>query len=188
MAEIVRAIERCRQRSLAVTPQILEAPQHSDRLGGLLPRLLEHRRQIVGHAALNLPELRPIPRPCRQHLLKRRQRTVYVKGFDPEDADATIERIQEFFSSFGRVLYVRLRREPETKQFKGSCFVEFEDREKAEACVNSASTITWKDKAFACVIHLADWLSNIHEPKKAHTRTSSADQHNPQAHANTRWK
>src|SRR3546814_3620861 len=65
MAAIVRAIERCRRRSLAVTPQILEAPQHSDRLGGLLPRLLEHRRQIVGHAALNLPELRPIPRPCR---------------------------------------------------------------------------------------------------------------------------
>src|SRR3546814_11880414 len=60
MAAIVRAIERCRRRSLAVTPQILEAPQHSDRLGGLLPRLLEHRRQIVGHAALNLPELRPI--------------------------------------------------------------------------------------------------------------------------------
>src|SRR3546814_4521661 len=75
MAAIVRAIERCRRRSLAVTPQILEAPQHSDRLGGLLPSLLEHRRQIVGHEALNLPELRPIPRPCRKHLLKRRQRT-----------------------------------------------------------------------------------------------------------------
>src|SRR3546814_2265372 len=76
MAAIVRAIERCRRRSLAVTPQILEAPQHSDRLGGLLPRLLEHRRQIVGHAALNLPEIRPIPRPCRHPLLTRRQHTV----------------------------------------------------------------------------------------------------------------
>src|SRR3546814_19954236 len=75
MAAIVRAIERCRRRSLAVTPQILEAPQHSDRLGGLLPRLLEHRRPIVGHAALNLPELRPIPRPSRPHPLQRRQRT-----------------------------------------------------------------------------------------------------------------
>src|SRR3546814_19172102 len=71
MAAIIRAIERCRRRSLAVTPQIPEAPQPSDRLGGLLPSLLEPRRQIVGHAALTLPELPPLPRPCRQHLPKR---------------------------------------------------------------------------------------------------------------------
>src|SRR3546814_19077001 len=63
MAAIVRAIERCRRRSLAVTHQILAAPQHSDRLGGLLPRLLSHRRPIGGHAALKLPELRPLPHP-----------------------------------------------------------------------------------------------------------------------------
>lgn len=104
-----------------------------------------------------------------------KQRSVYVKGFDPEDPDATIDGIQEFFSRYGRVLYVRLRRDHETKQFKGSCFVEYEDREKAEACVNDASNITWKDKPFDCVMHLADWLKNRHEKKKAaHKRKAGA--------------
>lgn len=104
-----------------------------------------------------------------------KQRTVYVKGFDPEDDTATIDNIQEFFSRYGRVLYVRQRKDPETKQFKGSCFVEFEDREKAEACVNDAGNITWKDKPFDCVMHLADWLKNRHEKRKANKRKSATE-------------
>ena len=42
-----------------------------------------------------------------------KQRTVYVKGFATDDSDANIDAIGEFFSRYGRVLFVGLGNAPE---------------------------------------------------------------------------
>lgn len=66
------------------------------------------------------------PLPTEDVALKR---TLYAKPF-PEDA--TIESLTEFFSKYGEVLSVRLRKVPQNKKFKGSIFVEFATPEVAQ--------------------------------------------------------
>lgn len=52
-------------------------------------------------------------------------RTLHVKGIP---LDSSIESVKDIFDGF-KVLCVRLRRNKQTKQLKGSCFVEFESED-----------------------------------------------------------
>lgn len=64
-------------------------------------------------------------------------RSIYAKVF-PEDA--TLETVRDFFSKYGEVLSVRLRR-GENRKFKGSVFVEF-------ATEDLAKEVAQKDLSF----------------------------------------
>jgi len=52
-------------------------------------------------------------------------RSIYVKGF-PTNNTVTIETVSEFFSKFGDVLSIRLRRH-KNRDFKGSAYIEFKN-------------------------------------------------------------
>ena len=69
-----------------------------------------------------------------------KERTLYVKGYPVDDADVTIESISDAFKGYGKVLMVRLRKDPRTKAFKGSAFVEFDKPECVKAAVDAAYT------------------------------------------------
>ncbi len=89
-------------------------------------------------------------------------RTIYVKGFPTDDATITIESIEEQFSTYGKVCMVRLRRQRDSKEFKGSCFIEFETEEAANACVKAANEggtvqLSYKGTPFLCVMQFVDW-------------------------------
>lgn len=58
-----------------------------------------------------------------------KQNTLYVKGF-PEKM--SLDDLQTFFETHGKVLQVFMRRFPATKQFKGSVFVTFESSEEVK--------------------------------------------------------
>ena len=97
-----------------------------------------------------------------------KERTLYVKGFPEGDegADVTIESVTEQFSCFGKVLMVRLRKDPVTKLFKGSCFIEFSDQEAVHKAVSESHdeegnvTLKYKDSPFLCVMPITRWLEN----------------------------
>jgi lupus La protein len=61
------------------------------------------------------------------------EKTLYVKGLP---SDSTIESIEAIFKGF-TVSCVRLRRNKETKEFKGSAFVEFSTQEEVDAAIKS---------------------------------------------------
>jgi lupus La protein len=88
--------------------------------------------------------------------------SIYVKGFPLDDADVTLEAISEQFSPFGRVCMVRLRKDLH-KNFKGSCFVEFDQPSAVDAAVAAANqdgvvTLSWKETPYLCVMKLGEWL------------------------------
>lgn len=56
------------------------------------------------------------------------ERSVYAK---PLPFDCTLEGLTSFFSAYGGVKAVRLRRRPDNKDFKGSCFVELDSPDAA---------------------------------------------------------
>eukprot|EP01035_Chromulina_nebulosa_P017798 gene17798-23406_t len=93
-------------------------------------------------------------------------KTLYVKGFPVEEPIVTIDEITEIFSVYGDIAIVRLRRD-ETKKFKGSCFIEFVDKEGMLAAIAAANVegkegvqISYKGTPFLCVLSLENWLGN----------------------------
>ena len=61
------------------------------------------------------------------------KRAIYSKGWDLKET--TIDSVETYFTEKGyKVLQVRLRRLPVTKDFKGSVFVELSDVEEATKC------------------------------------------------------
>ena len=91
------------------------------------------------------------------------KRTLYVKGYPISDADVTIESITETFSKYGKVLMVRMRKTKE-KEFKGSCFIEFEKIEDVEVANNAANEggtmqLSFKDTPFLCILPFVEWLA-----------------------------
>ena len=68
--------------------------------------------------------------------------SVYAKGFGDEEPSTQFD-IEAFFSTYGHVKHVKLRRTTE-ELFKGSVFVEFETVEEAEAFANLDPKPTWK--------------------------------------------
>eukprot|EP00600_Ochromonadales_sp_CCMP1393_P005994 CAMPEP_0174968140 /NCGR_PEP_ID=MMETSP0004_2-20121128/7962_1 /TAXON_ID=420556 /ORGANISM="Ochromonas sp., Strain CCMP1393" /LENGTH=359 /DNA_ID=CAMNT_0016217327 /DNA_START=21 /DNA_END=1100 /DNA_ORIENTATION=+ len=89
-------------------------------------------------------------------------RTLYVKGFPVDDADVTIEAISEQFSAYGKVCMVRLRKNKPDKTFKGSCFVEYDDKKCVETAIAAAHEgeevkIGYKGSMFNCVMAYTEW-------------------------------
>lgn len=89
-------------------------------------------------------------------------RTLYVKGFPTDDSDVNIESISNLFSTYGDILFVKLRRLAD-KTFKGSCFIEY----SAADSVNTANVaaneggimrLSFKEKPYDCVLPFTEWL------------------------------
>jgi len=71
-------------------------------------------------------------------------RSIYAKGFGDEEATTQFD-IEAFFAEYGPTNAVRLRRDDETKAFKGSVFVEFETEELAKNFLALDPKPKWKD-------------------------------------------
>jgi len=56
------------------------------------------------------------------------------------------QRLEAFFSKFGNVNAVRMRRVDKSKEFKGSIFTEFTDFETVDKFVNADPRPTWEGK------------------------------------------
>lgn len=62
------------------------------------------------------------------------KRAIYIKGWDLQGT--TIDTVEKYFTDKGyKVLQVRLRRAPMTREFKGSTFIEMGSVEEATRCV-----------------------------------------------------
>lgn len=101
-----------------------------------------------------------------------RTRTLYVKGYPIDDPKVSIESIQGDFSIFGKVLMVRCRKDPHTKKFKGSCFIEFSSEEEMKNAVDAANKnpedvrIAANGVKFDCVLTLSEWLERKENKRK----------------------
>ncbi|KAF9649540.1 hypothetical protein BDM02DRAFT_3179669 [Thelephora ganbajun] len=72
-------------------------------------------------------------------------RSVYAKGFGAE-VPGLQRKLETFFSKFGNVNAVRMRRIDKSKEFKGSIFVEFADFETVDKFLNADPRPTWEGK------------------------------------------
>ncbi|ORX67470.1 hypothetical protein DL89DRAFT_269273 [Linderina pennispora] len=90
------------------------------------------------------------------------ERTVHFKGLDygRENPDL-IDELTDFFSAKGKVMLVRLRRNPKTKAFKGNVLVEFDTKEAAEE-VSKLTDLEYKSKKLEPAM-----LSAYHDEKQA---------------------
>jgi lupus La protein len=82
------------------------------------------------------------------------ERTLYIKGYPTDDADVTIASITSYFSQFGKVNMVKMRKTLE-KTFKGSVLVEFGTVAAMEEALKA--THEYKGKPFTQVSTFADW-------------------------------
>lgn len=108
-------------------------------------------------------------------------RTAYVKGFGPE-SEAGQAELEEFLKEFGAINAVRMRRNDQTKEFKGSVFVEFTDVAGMKRFLALDPKPRWKDaelvtmtKEEYCVMKikekgLPDSALNNMRKVNAHTR------------------
>ncbi|THH06498.1 hypothetical protein EW145_g4041, partial [Phellinidium pouzarii] len=70
------------------------------------------------------------------------ERSIYAKGFGVEDPSLQL-KLEKFFNTYGRANAVRMRRNNDTKEFKGSVFVEFSDMSTVERFLNADPKPTW---------------------------------------------
>ena len=70
--------------------------------------------------------------------------SIYAKGFGDEEPTTQFD-LEAFFTQFFPINAVRLRRTNPQKMFKGSVFVEFQERESAEKFVALDPPPKWKD-------------------------------------------
>jgi len=73
------------------------------------------------------------------------ERSVYVKGLPVDSTGVSIESLSDYFSSFGKVLSVRLRRDAE-KAFKGKAYVEFATQADADKAAKNKEQTWGADK------------------------------------------
>mmetsp|Transcript_8727 Transcript_8727/g.8832 ORF Transcript_8727/g.8832 Transcript_8727/m.8832 type:complete len:355 (+) Transcript_8727:107-1171(+) len=88
-------------------------------------------------------------------------RTLYVKGLPLEEESTMMDDCINLFSKYGKVNFVRLRRD-NNKAFKGSCFIEFSSVSEMEAAIAAAaaeddSKLTFKGTPFESCLSFADW-------------------------------
>jgi lupus La protein len=99
-------------------------------------------------------------------------RTLYAKGFPTDNEKVTVEYVTDAFSVFGKVLMVRFRKDPATKTFKGSCFVEFSNDIEMKNAVEKTNAdpenvkISEDGFKLACVLPLAEWLERKEAKRK----------------------
>ncbi|KZS89469.1 hypothetical protein SISNIDRAFT_479724 [Sistotremastrum niveocremeum HHB9708] len=70
-------------------------------------------------------------------------RSIYAKGFG-EEYPTLQQELESFFSTFGEIRALRMRRS-ETKEFKGSVFVEFDSKDLATSFLAQDPKPKWKD-------------------------------------------
>ncbi|XP_063692566.1 lupus La protein homolog A-like [Bolinopsis microptera] len=74
---------------------------------------------------------KPLPKNTDELKLANNLKTVYVKGLP---LDLTIDKAEELFSQFGKMSYVKLRKNADS-EFKGSVFIEFVEQADADKMV-----------------------------------------------------
>jgi hypothetical protein len=99
-------------------------------------------------------------------------RTLYAKGFPTDDADVTLESVTNLFAPFGKLNYVKLRRDM-SGGLKGSVFVEFSTEAELQAALDGsikdgAIVLSWKDKPLVEVSTYNDW----HLAKSEHRQSA----------------
>ncbi|KAG0300306.1 hypothetical protein BGZ98_009294 [Dissophora globulifera] len=72
------------------------------------------------------------------------QRSIYAKGLGEETPSTQLE-LEQYFAGLGEVKQVRMRRNAETNEFKGSVFVEYATQEDANKIASSALQYKGKD-------------------------------------------
>lgn len=79
------------------------------------------------------------------------QTSVYIKGFA---LTATLDDIEAFIGSVwdGKMLAIRMRRHPKTKEFKGSVFVELESAEEAERLAGMTLSLPEASEPLLCLV------------------------------------
>ncbi|KAF9318452.1 hypothetical protein BG003_011183 [Podila horticola] len=77
--------------------------------------------------------------PTKDHF----QRSIYAKGFGEETPSLQLE-LEEYFSQYGDIKQVRMRRNNETSAFKGSVFVEYATLDEANKV--ASSKLQYKDQ------------------------------------------
>ncbi|XP_072033516.1 lupus La protein homolog [Amphiura filiformis] len=68
---------------------------------------------------------KPIPNDTTEVRLEVKKRTIYCKGFNPDDS---LDTVQTFLDTYGKVEHIQMRRDKDRK-FKGSVFAVFEKEE-----------------------------------------------------------
>ncbi|KAH8889864.1 hypothetical protein GQ53DRAFT_748116 [Thozetella sp. PMI_491] len=101
--------------------------------------------------------------------------TVYVKGFGDEEASTQFD-LESFFSSFGPVNSVRLRRDFKSNLFKGSVYVEFPSEEAAKAFVDLDPAPKWKEHDLK-IMTKVDYMAEKNELIKSGKLQPSDDRH-----------
>ncbi|XP_020916757.1 lupus La protein [Exaiptasia diaphana] len=84
----------------------------------------------------------PLPENTVEARQTAKAKTVYCKGFPKE---TTLDQLEEFFGTYGNVVYIMMRRVYQTKEFKGSVFVEFTTLEEAKKFLAEEKS-TYKDE------------------------------------------
>lgn len=88
---------------------------------------------------------RKIPcKPADNRDRERDERSTYIKGFGEEEASTQFD-IERFLAQYGQYNSVRLRRDEKSRNFKGSVFVEWADKEIADKFIALDPQPRWKD-------------------------------------------
>lgn len=72
---------------------------------------------------------KPLPENTFEARQAAKSKTIYCKGFPK---DSSLDQLEEFFASYGKVIYLVMRKDLE-RSFKGSVFVEFSTVDEAKA-------------------------------------------------------
>jgi lupus La protein len=91
----------------------------------------------------------------------RETRTIYAKGFGGELPTTQFD-IEAFFAPYGPTNAVRLRR-TDDKEFKGSCFIEFQDEEVAQKFLDLAPKPLWQGKVSLEIMSKREYMNKKNE-------------------------
>lgn len=84
---------------------------------------------------------KPLPENTVEARQTAKSKTVYCKGFPK---DSSLDQLEEFFASYGKVIYIIMRKDLE-RAFKGSVFVEFATVDEAKA-FTSLESVKFNDE------------------------------------------
>lgn len=104
---------------------------------------------------------KPIPENTEDNRQDVNNRTVYAKAFP---LDLTLEKIQNFFDTFGPFEHIQMRKDVKRK-FKGSVFVTFSTKESVEKFL-SAESVKYNDVELVKRLRKSDYFKEKGEEKK----------------------